>query len=156
MTEYLIVQARPVNAWSGLPRQGPQAPHNPLPGGHRSADDENRVVTANGAEDIRPSLAIQRGSDGLSTARNGAQNEHLADALDSQEKLRQQRVEGGSALLYSTVGDRIPGAFRRRHPGEAQLPEISGQGRLGDVPAPLEEQLAQILLAAHHPGVDDL
>ena len=42
------------------------------------------------------------------------------------------------------------------HPGETQLTEIPGQGGLGDIPAALEEKLAQILLTAHHPGVDDL
>src|SRR5437868_15502351 len=113
MTEYLIVLAKPVNPWSGLSRQGPQAPHNSLAGGNRATDDQNGVVAANGAEDVGPRLAIKRGSDGLSAARNGAQDQHLADAFYSQEELWQQRVESGSTLLYATVGNCIPGAFRR-------------------------------------------
>ena len=156
MTEYLIGLARSVNTLSGLSGEGFEAPEDAVPGGDGAADDQDRVVTADGAKDIGPALAVESSRDWLSASRNRAQNQHLADAIDPEEKLRQEGIERGSAFLYAAVGNRVPGAFRGRDPGEPQFPEVAGEGCLGHVPPALEQQLPEIFLAAHHPGAYDL
>src|SRR6185295_10798210 len=156
MTEYLIGPARSVNASGGLPGHTPKASHGPFPGGEGAADDEDRVVTADGAQDVGPALAIESGGDRLRAARHGAENDHLTDTVNPQKELGKQGVESGAALLYAPVGDRVSRSLGGRHPGQAELAQITGKCRLCYVPAALEKVLAQIFLAAHHPGVDDL
>jgi hypothetical protein len=89
MTEYLIGPARPVNALSGFSGEGLEAPEDAVPGGDGATDDQNRVVTSDGAKDIGPSLAVESSGDGLSASRDRAQNQHLANTIDAEEKLRQ-------------------------------------------------------------------
>jgi len=156
MTEYLIGPRDLVNALSGLSGKAAQAPHDPLPGGNRATDDEDSIVTANGAQNIRPGLAIQCRGNGLGATRHRAQDQHLAHPIDSEKQLGQEGIERSSAFLYAAVGYGVTCAFRSRNPSQPQLAQITGLSCLGDVPAPLEEEFAQILLAAHHTGVDDL
>jgi hypothetical protein len=56
----------------------------------------------------------------------------------------------------SRVGNCVSGAFGGRDPGEPQFPEVARERGLGHVPAALEQQLAEILLAAHDSRVYDL
>lgn len=156
MTEYLIGPGGCVNSASGLPSHGAEPPHYTLSGGHRATNDEDGIVAPDGAEDVGPRLTVERRSNGLGTSRDGTKDEHLADAIDAQKQLRQQGVESGTALLYTSVGDSVSRTFGRGDSGQPQLAEIPRESRLGDIPPALQQQLAEILLAAHDPGADDL
>lgn len=156
MTEYLIGPAGSVNALSGFSGEGFEAPEDAVPGGDGATDDQNRVVTADGAKDIGPSFAVERSSDGLSASRDRTQNQHLANTIDAEEKLWQQGIERGSAFLYAAVCNCISGAFRSGDPGKPQFPEVAGERRLCYVPPALEQHLAEILLAAHDSSAYDL
>ena len=156
MTVYLIGPAGSVNTLSRLSGQGLEASKNAVPGGNGAADDQNRIIAADGAEDIGPSLAVQGGSNRLSASRNGAQNQHLADTINPEKKLWQKGVERSSAFLYAAVGNCVASAFRSWDPRQPQFPKVSGEGGLSHIPSPLEQHFPQIFLAAHHPRVYDL
>ena len=156
MTEYLIGPAGSVNTLSGLPRLGFEPPEDAVPGGNRAADDQDRIVAADGAKDIGPTFPVESGSDRLSASGNRAQDQHLADTIDAEKKLRQKGVERSSAFLYAAVCNRVAGAFRSWDPGKPQFPKVAGERGLGHIPSPLEQHFSQIFLAAHHPGVYDL
>ena len=55
-----------------------------------------------------------------------------------------------------TIGDRVSCSLRRRHSRQAQLSQVSRQGRLRYVPPAVEEQFSQVFLAADGPLLDDL
>jgi hypothetical protein len=129
---------------------------NPLTACYRATNDQNGIVTPDGAEYVSPALPVEGGGDGLSPSRNGAENEHFADTVDAQKKLWQQSIERRSAFFDAAVGDGVPGSFRRRNAGQTELPEITGESCLGHVPPTLKEQLAKVFLTADDPGADDL
>ena len=112
------------------------------------ADKEDRVVSPDGAEYVRPPLSIERRRDWLRSPGNGSQDYQLADAVYSQKKLRQQSLEGGPALFYVPVRYGVSRAFRRRNTSETELPQIARQGCLRDIPSTVEQQLSKVLLAA--------
>ena len=149
MTEYLIGSDWPVNTGSGLAGHGAEASHDPFPRRDGAGDYENGIIAADGAEDVRPGLTVERGGDGLSATGDGAQDEHLADTVHAQEELGEEGVEGGAALLYASVGNRVPCPFGGGNSGEPQFAEIPGKSRLGHVPPALEQELSEIFLAAH-------
>jgi len=122
MTEYLIGPAGPVKTLPGLPSEGFEAPENALAGSYRAANDQDRIVAPNSAKDIGPPLPIERSGDGLRTSRDSAEHQHFADTIDPEEKLRQEGIESGSALLYAAVSNRVSGAFGGWDAGEPQFP----------------------------------
>ena len=63
MTEYLIGPASPVKTLPWLSGEGFKAPENALTGGNGAADDQNRIIAADGAKDIGPPLAVESGGD---------------------------------------------------------------------------------------------
>jgi hypothetical protein len=148
--------ADPVNTLSWLSGHGFEASENAVPGSNGPADDQDGIVAADGAQDIRPSLTVQGRRDRLGATRHRTQNQHLANTIDPKEKLRQQRVESSSAFLYATIGNSVAGALRGWYSGEAQFPEIAGEGRLGHVPPALEQHLPQIFLTAYDSRIYDL
>jgi hypothetical protein len=156
MIEYLIGPAGPVNALSRFSSEGLEAPEDAVPGGDGATDDQYRIVTADCAKNIGPSLTVEGSCDGLSAPWDRAQNQHLPNAIDAEEKLRQQGVECCSAFLYAAVGNRVSGAFRSRDPGKPQFAEVAGEGRLRHVPPALEQHLPKIFLAAHDSSAYDL
>ena len=156
MSEYLIVWAAYVNTRSGLPSQGPEAPHHAVAGGDRAADYQYGIVAPDSPQYVGPAFAVECGSDWLSSSRNGPQDKHFTDAIESKKQLRQEGVERGAALLYAPVGNSVSGALRCRDAGEPELAQIAGEGCLGYVPPPLEKKLAEIFLAANHPDPDYL
>jgi hypothetical protein len=117
MTEYLIGLASPVKTLPWLSGEGFKASENALTGRNGAADDQDRVIPPDGAEDIGPPLAVESSGNWLCTSRNSAKYQHLAYAVDPEEELRQQCIERGSALLDATVGNRVSGAFGSRDPG---------------------------------------
>ena len=156
MSEYLIVWAAYVNTRSGLPSQCPEAPHYAIAGGDRAADYQYGIVAPDSPQYVGPAFAVERGSDWLSASRNGPQDKHFTDAIESKKQLRQEGVERGAALLYATVGNSVSGAFGRRDAGEPELAQVAGEGCLGYVPPALEKKLPEILLAAYYPCPDYL
>jgi hypothetical protein len=156
MTEYLIGQASPVKTLPGFSSEGFEAAENALAGGNGAADDQDRIVPPDGAKDVGPPLAVESGGDGLRASRNSAKYQHFAHTIDPEEELRQEGIERGPAFLYAAVGNRVSGAFGSRDTSEPQFPEIAREGCLGHVPAALEQQLAEILLAADDSRVYDL
>src|SRR5689334_22757677 len=122
-----------------------------FPGSNRATDDENGVVAADRTKNIGPALAIQRGGNRLRSSGHCPQYQHFADAVHPQEQLREQRIEGSSALLDIAVCNRITCTFGRGDACQAELAEVAGKRRLCHVPAALKEQLAEILLAADRP-----
>lgn len=119
-----------------------------LAGGNRAANDEDGVVAADGAEYVAPALAVEGSGDRLGAAGYRPQHQHLAHTVNAQEKLWKKGVERSSALLNVAVGDGVARAFWSRHSGQTELAQIAREGRLGDIPASLQKQLTQILLAA--------
>src|SRR2546423_11238239 len=109
----------------GLSGQALQAALDAFPGGDRTADDEDGVVATDGTEYVAPRLAIEGSSDRLGAARDGSEHQHLANAVDAQKKLRQQRVERGSALLDITVSYGIAGTLGCWHARQSQLPQVA-------------------------------
>src|ERR1700704_2410084 len=137
MTEYLIGLTGFVNASGRLPGHTPNAPHGALPGGHGTTDDQDGVVAADGAQNVGPALSVEGGRDRLGATRHGAEDDHLADAIDAEKKLGKEGIESGPALLYTAVGNGVSGSLGGRHPGQAQLAEIAGESCLGYIPATL-------------------
>src|SRR5688500_18072412 len=99
----------------GLSREHFQSSHNPLACSCRAAHDQDRIVTADCAKDVRPGLPIECGGDGLSSAGHCSQDDHLAHAIYSEEELREKRLECSPALFDAAVGYRVASAFRSRH-----------------------------------------
>jgi hypothetical protein len=81
--------AYPVNTLSRLSGHGFEASENAVAGSNGPADDEDGVVAADGAQDIRPSLTVQGRRDGLGATRHCAEDQHLTNAIDPQKKLWQ-------------------------------------------------------------------
>ena len=66
-------------------RQLPQAPFEAFAGGGGPTDDKNRIVAADGPQHVGPRLAVERRSHGLGATGNGADDNQLADAIDSRQ-----------------------------------------------------------------------
>ena len=101
-------------------------------------------------------FAIQRGSNGLRTSGDRPKHQHLADTIETEKELGQQRIESGAAFLYRPIGHCVSRPFRGGHASKPQLAQIARKRGLGNVPAALEQEFAEILLTADGPGVDDL
>src|SRR5438270_1985862 len=142
--------------WLRLSRHASQLPHNPVACRDRAGDNKDGVVSAHGAEDIRPTFTVERGCDRLGAARHGAQHEHLTDSIEAKEELGKEGVEGRTTLLNASVGNGVAGSVWSRHACQAQLAEIAGQRGLSDIPSALEEELPEVLLATHDARLDDL
>src|ERR1700682_5921815 len=99
MTEYLIHLASPVKTLPWFSSEGFEAPENALTGGNGTADDQDRIVAADGAKDIGTALAVESSGDRLRASRHSAKYEHLAYTIDPEEELRQEGVKRGSAFL---------------------------------------------------------
>jgi hypothetical protein len=132
------------------------APHHAFARRYGATNNEYGVITADGAEDVRPTLTVEGRRDRLSAARDGSQDEHLADAIDPQKELWKEGVERCAAFLDAAIGHSIASALRRRNAGQAELPEIAGERGLGHVPAALQKELPQIFLTADSAIPDDL
>ena len=61
---------------SGLSSHRPQPSHDALAGGDGAADDENGIITADRAEDVRPGLAIERRGNRLGATGHGTKDQH--------------------------------------------------------------------------------
>ena len=101
-------------------------------------------------------FAIQRGSNGLRTPGDSSKHQHLADSIETKKELGQECVESGTAFLYRPIRHCVSRPFRGGDASQPQLAQIARKRGLGNVPAALEQELAEILLTAHHPGVNDL
>src|SRR6185312_16968435 len=77
--------------------EGLEAAHHFLSRGRGAADDEDRVVTGDGAQDLGPFFGVQRFADGLGAARQRVEHNELADAIDLREEVRKERIEGRGA-----------------------------------------------------------
>src|SRR5688500_17913810 len=89
-TEYKYQRTPPSTLAAG---ERPQPADDALARPARAADEEDRVVAADRAEDVAPALPVERRGDGLGAAGDGAQHDQLADAVDGGEELREERVE---------------------------------------------------------------
>jgi hypothetical protein len=91
----------------GLFRAGQRAnaPHHPLAGGRRAADEEDGVVAGDGAEQVGPAFGVEGVGDRLGAARDRVDDQQLADPIDTVEQLRQQRVERRAADVGRVVGE---------------------------------------------------
>ena len=144
----------PDNLW--LAGEAPEFSHDAVSSGDRPRDNENRVVSAHSSEDVGPAFTVQGSGDRLGTSGHRSQDQHFSDAVKAKKQLRQECIESGAAILNAAVGHRIACSIGSRDAGEPELAQIARQRRLGDVPAPLQEQFAEILLAAYNPRLDDL
>ena len=156
MSEYLIVWRAYVNTRSGLSSHRPQPPQHAVAGGDRAADYQYGIVAPDRPQYVRPTLAVECGSDWLGASGNGPKDKHFTHTVEPKEQLGQEGVERGAALLYATVGNSVSGAFGRRDAGEPELAQVAGEGCLGYVPPALEKKLPEILLAAYYPRPDYL
>src|SRR5678815_5602214 len=131
-----------------LSRERLQPSQHPVTRDTRATHDEDRIVAADCTKDVRPVFSIESRSDRLRSPRNSTQDDHVADAIDSKEELRQKRFESYPALLHTSIGDRVSRALRCRNTSEPELTQVSRQCRLCDVPPAVKQQLSKILLAA--------
>src|SRR6266536_2209748 len=99
-----------------LARQSFQASKNTVSCNSRATNNEDCVVPSDSPQDIRPSFTVECSCDRLSSARNCPQYYHLAHAVNTQKKLRQESLEGHPALLDRPVGNSVPRSLWSRHP----------------------------------------
>ena len=137
-------------------RELENAAAQPLACGLGSADEQHGVIACQGADHIRRVFGIQRGGGGFRAANRRLHYEEHANAVESQEELRKQRAECGVPAFGRFGGRRVSRPFGRLHSGEPQLFHVTREGGLGDVPAPVLENLPQLLLAADHPAANQL
>src|SRR6267142_1224575 len=123
-----------------------------------ASDDQNGIVTSDGADDLAPAGAVERQAQRLRAARCRLQDEQRADPFG--------RNEHGGKQLLQVLPDAAPGgafrsgrvmraAIRRGHLREAELANVTRQRRLRHVVAFGLETLAQLLLAAYRLSSDD-
>jgi hypothetical protein len=140
----------------GFAGEGFYAAHHAIAGGNGAANDKDCIIAADGAQNVRPGLAVEGRGNRLSAARNGAKHQHLAGSIYAKKKLGQQRLESSAAFLDASVCQTIACALCSGNPGEPELAQVAGKGRLSYVPSTLEQQLPEILLAADHAVCNDL
>jgi hypothetical protein len=116
-------------------------------------DDQNGVVTGNGAGDLGKFCTVNGGGKGLRAARRSFENEEILRWADIEEKFTKRASEGRKrgALLRQHNGGRAI-AF----PGFDQLEflEIAGERGLGNAHALLRQAAAEMLLIGDPLGGD--
>src|SRR3989337_920441 len=88
---------------SRLAGEGSEPAQDPVARRRRATDDENRVVSADGSQDVGPTFPVERGGDRLGAAGNRAQDDHLTDSVHTKKQLRQQRIESGATFLDTAI-----------------------------------------------------
>ena len=71
----------------------PDPAGDPLAGRRGAANEEDRVVAADGPQHLGPAFAVERVGDRLRTAGHGPHDEQLADAVDGDDEARKQPLE---------------------------------------------------------------
>jgi len=92
LSAYLIVGAACVNAKkrpflpvarSGHPREVEQATSEDSSGLSRATNDQDRVLAAEGADHLRPTLRVDGFGDRLSATRQRMENDELRDSINT-------------------------------------------------------------------------
>src|SRR5579864_2629531 len=73
--------------------EGLEAADDFLSRGGGAADDEDRVLAADGADDFGPLFRVERFADRLGAAAERVEHDELTDAVDVGEEVWQQGVE---------------------------------------------------------------
>ena len=128
-----------------------------------AGDDQQSVVPRDGAEDVGEADLVQRRGEELRRARRGAQHGQVGAALGAGEQVGQQPGEPGGrglrgaqrgVLRRQHVGRR--GAVGAAHLDRAELVQVPGQRRLGDLDAGAGQQRGQVRLRGHRLRLDEL
>src|SRR5258706_4843706 len=123
-----------------------------------ASDDQNGIVTSDGADDLAPAGAVERQAQRLRAARRRFQDEQRADAFGRNEhggKQLLQMLPDASAGSAFRTGRVMRAAIRRGDLCESELANIARQGRLRHAVAFSFETLAQLLLAAYRLASND-
>src|SRR5882757_7557812 len=111
------------------------------------ADDEDGVVSGDGADDLGPVLVVDTGGDGLRAAGAGDEHEQVGSLADLEAEAREHIADAGQVVLLGDSGGWqgvAGGAF-----GELELMDVAGERRLCDVESTLRESAAQVVLVGN-------
>lgn len=122
----------------------------------RTEHDENRVVAGNGPDNFGPLFPIERDGDGLGATRQQFDDEKVVDSIGPKVEGREQTCERRRRVGY-VGGDGVGGpAFVVRYLYQAQLTDVPGEGRLGDIDTSLGEKFTQDFLRSDTRVPDDI
>ena len=110
-------------------------------------DDEDCVVASQSTQDLGPLLPVQGLGHGLSSPGQGAHDQEIARTFGCCEERRQQPRERRRMVPRLRREGVAGSALRIRDFDEAELANVTRQGRLGDIEAALGQQLTEMLLA---------
>jgi hypothetical protein len=132
-----------------------------------AADDQERVVAGDGAEDVTQVGLVERGGQELCGAGRGAEHDEVGARLRADEELGAEPgepVAAGGALARRR--DRPVAALGRHgvdqravgsaHLDRVELDEVAAQRGLRDADAVVAEELGELGLRAHRVGGDDV
>jgi hypothetical protein len=138
-----------------------------LAAGRVAADEQQRVVARDGAEDVVELGLVDGGGEELRRARRGARHDQVGRRLGRDEQLPGQP---GHPLLLGRLTQRRPGRAESALAGHgvdefaagvadlhrAQVVEVAAERGLGDVQPVVGEELRQLALRAHRLPAQDL
>lgn len=100
---------------------------------------EDGVVASHGPDDFRPPLEVDGLGDGLGAAGEGLDDDDVPDAIGALKQMGQEALEGGRDIVSLTGGGVVAFALSVGNFDEAQLAQITREGRLCDLEALLAE-----------------
>src|SRR5690554_6287634 len=99
----------------------------------RSKHDKNRVISGDRPDDLGPLLPVESHGDGLGAPRQQLDDEKVVDSISAKVEGREQTCERGGRVGY-VGGYGVGGpAFVVGYLYQAQLTDVPGEGRLGDI-----------------------